>query len=180
MSKKDLNITLYKSELIYEVQNKTYLTGRSRHNGENHEQVANMQAGDDDEHLNQILRSLGSAFSELKTRLADFIDLDAEQTTANNKLLATFTAADNEDNELEIEDNELEIELVMPANYNTATADAISSACHNFVVNTAVADWYTLTAPAEAAPYASLAAGNIQQIRDAANKRTAPTRSAIA
>lgn len=170
---KDLTITLYKSELIYEVQNKTYLTGRSRHNGENHEQVANMQAGNDDEHLNQILRSLGSAFSELKTRLADFIELDEDQTTASNKLLASFTDADNAN-------NKLEIDLVMPANYNTATADAISSACHNFVVNTAVADWYTLTAPAEAAPYASLAAVNIQQIRDAANKRRAPERPEIA
>lgn len=170
---KDLTITLYKSELIYEVQNKTYLTGRSRHNGENHEQVANMQAGNDDEHLNQILRSLGSAFSELKTRLADFIELDEDVTTTNNKLLASFTDADNAD-------NKLEIDLVMPANYNTATADAISSACHNFVVNTAVADWYTLTAPAEAAPYASLAAVNIQQIRDAANKRIAPARPTIA
>lgn len=173
MSKKDLTITLYKSELIYEVQNKTYLTGRSRHDGKNHEQVANMQAGDDDEHMNQILRSLGSAFSELKTRLADFIELDEDQTTTNNKLLESFTDADSDD-------NKLDIGLVMPANYNTATADAISSACHNFVVNTAVADWYTLTAPAEAAPYASLAAGNIQQIRDAANKRIAPIRSAIA
>lgn len=170
---KDLTITLYKSELIYEVQNKTYLTGRSRHNGENHEQVANMQAGNDDEHLNQILRSLGSAFSELKTRLADFIELDEDQTATNNKLLESFTDADSDN-------NKLEIDLVMPANYNTATADAISSACHNFVVNTAVADWYTLTAPAEAAPYASLAAVNIQQIRDAANKRIAPERPTIA
>lgn len=132
-----------------------------------------MQAGQDDEHLNQILRSLGSAFSELKTRLADFIELDADQTTASNKLLASFTDADNAD-------NELEIDLVMPANYNTATADAISAACHNFMVNTAVADWYTLTAPAEAAPYASLAAVNIQQIRDAANRRMAPSRATIA
>ena len=170
---KDLNITLYKSELIYEVQNKTYLTGKSRHNGTNHEQVANMQAGNDDEHLNQILRSLGSAFSELKTKLADFIELDEDQAATNNKLLESFTDADSDN-------NKLEIDLVMPANYNTATADAISSACHNFVVNTAVADWYTLTAPAEAAPYASLAAVNIQQIRDAANKRMAPERPEIA
>ena len=170
---KDLNITLYKSELIYEVQNKTYLTGKSRHNGTNHEQVANMQAGNDDEHLNQILRSLGSAFSELKTKLADFIELDEDQTATNNKLLESFTDAEDDN-------NKLEIDLVMPANYNTATADAISSACHNFVVNTAVADWYTLTAPTEAAPYASMAAVNIQQIRDAANKRMAPARPEIA
>lgn len=170
---KDLTITLYKSELIYEVQNKTYLTGRSRYNGENHEQVANMQAGDDDEHLNQILRSLGSAFAELKTRLSDFIKLSADLTTADNKILATFTDADDAD-------NKLEIGLTMPANYNTATGEAISAACHNFMVNTAVADWYTLTAPGEAAPYASLAAGNIQQIRDAANRRMAPARATIA
>ena len=56
MAKKTIAITLYMSELIYDVQNKTYLTGRSRTNGTNHEEVANMQANDDDENANQILR----------------------------------------------------------------------------------------------------------------------------
>ena len=56
MAKKELVITLVKTELVYEVQNKTHLTGVSRFAGDNFEQVANMQMGDDEEHKNQILR----------------------------------------------------------------------------------------------------------------------------
>lgn len=36
MAKKVIAITLYMSELVYDVQNKTYLTGRSRKTGSNH------------------------------------------------------------------------------------------------------------------------------------------------
>lgn len=61
-----VNITLKIDEIIYDIQNKTYLTGKSRHDGKNHEQVANMQANDDEENANQILRSISSAFNNLK------------------------------------------------------------------------------------------------------------------
>ena len=40
MAKIALTVTLYMSEIIYRVQNKTYITGRSRQNGNNHEEVA--------------------------------------------------------------------------------------------------------------------------------------------
>ncbi len=65
MAKKTITITLYMSELIYDVQNKTYLTGRSRSTGKNHEEVAHMQANDDDENANQIARSIGNAFANM-------------------------------------------------------------------------------------------------------------------
>ena len=52
---KTISITLDLNEIIYDIQNKTYLTGRSRHGGTNHEQVANMQANGDEESANQIL-----------------------------------------------------------------------------------------------------------------------------
>ena len=63
MAKKTITITEYMSELLYDIQNKTYLTGRSRQTGANHEEVANMQANDDDENANQIIRSIGNAFA---------------------------------------------------------------------------------------------------------------------
>lgn len=47
--KKSINLELKMSELIYDIQNKTYLTGRSLSSGSNHSHVANMQANDDDE-----------------------------------------------------------------------------------------------------------------------------------
>lgn len=115
MAKKTIAITLYMSELIYDVQNKTYLTGRSRTNGTNHEEVANMQANDDDENANQILRSIGNAFANLKTKLSEFINETG--TSANDKLLSATS--------------NLTISLNMPPNYNSAGNDTISSALHH-------------------------------------------------
>ena len=83
--KKDISIKLYASELIYDVQNKTYLTGRSRQKGNNHEEVANMQANDDEENENQVVRSIGNAWASLKTQLSEF--LVSDQTTGNNILI---------------------------------------------------------------------------------------------
>ena len=85
MAKKTITITLYMSELIYDVYDKTYLTGRSRLDGTNHEKVANMQANDDDENSNQIVRSIGNAFANLKTKLSEYIEETG--TTSDNKLL---------------------------------------------------------------------------------------------
>ena len=100
MAKKAIKITLYMSELIYDVQNKTYLTGRSRQTGTNHEEVANMQANDDDENLNQVLRSIGNAFANIKTKLSEYIK--EETTTGTNEMLSV--------------DKDLTIGLNMPPN----------------------------------------------------------------
>ena len=83
MAKKKITITLYMSELVYDVQNKTYLTGRSRKSGNNDEEVANMQANDDDEDANQVIRSIQSAYGTLKTKLSEWID--SENSTATNE-----------------------------------------------------------------------------------------------
>ena len=77
-----LNLDL--AEIVYDVQNKTYLTGKSRKEGANHEFVANMQANDDEENANQVLRSVSAAFSTLKTRLGEYLELNA--TTADTQV----------------------------------------------------------------------------------------------
>lgn len=163
MAKKSITITLYMSELIYDVQNKTYLTGRSRDNGNNHEEVANMQANDDDENANQVVRSLGNAFGTLKTKLSEY--LVENGTTANDALISSST--------------NLTVSLTMPSNFNQATNDTISTALHQYMVNLAIADWFTITNKADAADYVSMAAANLQQIREAINKRVRPTRTEI-
>lgn len=160
MAKKELTITLVKSELIYEVQNKTYLTGRSRETGENHEQVANMQMNDDEEHKNQILRSLGDAYRELKTKLSNYLADVATKST-------DVQEAENED---------FKLMLKMPSNFNQAVADSISAACHKYLVNTAICDWFTITKPDEAKSYADLSSIALQSIRESVNKRIIPTR----
>lgn len=163
MAKKTISITLYMSELIYDVQNKTYLTGRSRNTGDNHEQVANMQANEDEENQNQIVRSIGNAYANLKTKLSEYIEDSG--ATANNILLS---ASDN-----------LQINLVMPSNFNPATNDTIGAALHQYIVNSAIGEWFTITNKADAADYLTLAAANLAEIREAINKRVRPTRSNV-
>lgn len=161
MAKKELTIKLVKSELIYEVQNKTYLTGRSRETGENYEQVANMQMNDDEEHKNQILRSLGDSFRELKTKLSNYL----VETTVNSTDIQETEAKD------------FELALKMPSNFNQSVADSISVACHKYLINTAICDWFTITKPDEAKSYADLASIALRSIRESANKRATPTRT---
>ncbi|MDO4929624.1 MAG: hypothetical protein Q4E59_00665 [Bacteroidales bacterium] len=163
MAKKNVTITLYTSELIYDVQNKTYLTGRSRQTGDNHEQVANMQANDDDENANQVVRSIGNAWATLKTKLSEYIE-DTTTSSTDEQMTVTSTTT-------------LQLQLVMPSNYNLATKDTITAALHQYIVNTAIGDWFAITNKNDAEDYYTLAAANLQSIREAINKRVRPTRS---
>lgn len=161
MAKKTITLMLYMSELIYDVQNKSYLTGRSRSNGQNHEEVANMQANDDDENANQIARSIVNAFGNLKSKLSEYIE--ESSTTVTNKLISTNT--------------NLQLSLIMPSNYNQSTMDTISAATHQYLVNSALADWFTITDKNDASDYVTLAGANLEQLREAINKRVRPVRS---
>ena len=163
MAKKVIAITLYMSELIYDVQNKTYLTGRSRQTGTNHEEVANMQANDDDENANQIMRSIGNAFANLKTKLSEYINESG--TSTNDKQLSST--------------GNLTLSLNMPPNYNNASNDTISTALHQYLVNCAIGDWFTITNKNDANDYITLAAANLEQLREAVNKRMRPTRTNV-
>lgn len=163
MAKKVIAITLYMSELIYDVQNKTYLTGRSRQTGTNHEEVANMQANDDDENANQIMRSIGNAFANLKTKLSEYINEIG--TSTNDKQLSST--------------GNLTLSLNMPPNYNNASNDTISTALHQYLVNSAIGDWFTITNKNDASDYITLAAANLEQLREAVNKRMRPTRTNV-
>lgn len=163
MAKKVIAITLYMSELIYDVQNKTYLTGRSRQTGTNHEEVANMQANDDDENANQIMRSIGNSFANLKTKLSEYINESG--TSTNDKQISST--------------GNLTLSLNMPPNYNNASNDTISTALHQYLVNSAIGDWFTITNKNDASDYITLAAANLEQLREAVNKRVRPTRTNV-
>lgn len=161
MARKSLAITLYKSELIYDIQNKTYLAARSKADGTNHELAAAMQVNGDDENINQVLRSIGSAFAALKPLLGEYIT--STDTTATDIMEAST--------------GDLTITLSMPENFNQAESSAISNSMHDFIVNTAASEWYLLVSPADAAAYATMASSNIDQLRAALSKRNRPSRT---
>ncbi len=157
---KTITITLDLPEIIYDIQNKTYLTGKSRSDGTNHAAVANMQANDDDENINQILRSISIAFANLKNKLGDYLDLKG--TSASNGLLDPAYS--------------LSLSLNMPSNYNLSTVDTIASAAHQYIVSVAVKDWFTITHKPDATEYAPLADASLAILSEAVNKRTRPIR----
>lgn len=156
-----INLILQISEIVYDIQNKTFLTGKSRRDGANHELVANMQANDDEENANQVLRSISMAFATLKTKLGEFLDLS--KTTATNELISS--------------DEKLMLALILPSNYNTSTTDTLVAAAHQYIVSSAVADWFTITYKKDAPEYAALAEVSLKVISEAVNKRTRPIRT---
>lgn len=119
-----------------------------------------MQANDDEENANQVLRSVAMAFSTLKTKMGEYLDLTA--TTATNEL---------------IDMNEpLVLGLRMPSNYNVSTVDTLAAAAHQYVVSIAVGDWFTITNKSDAKEYSALADVSLQIIAEAVNKRSRPVR----
>lgn len=166
---KTFTVKLYMSELIYDVQNKTYITGRSRYDGTNHETVANMQANEDDENENQILRSIGDAYSTLLGKIAEFVKIDSATPSAD------LTKTD----ELGDAETDIQVVLKMPSNYNMVTSDAVTAAMHKYIVNMAIHEWFTLTNKNDSEIYLARANANIEQLREAINKRVRPDRKNI-
>lgn len=162
MARKIETITLYISEILYDLENRTFLTGRSRQTGDNHELVANMQASEDEENRNQLLRSIGNAYGLLRTKLSEFI-VDSSTTDSNTLISAT---------------SNFSITLTMPSNYNQATLKTITAECNDYIENIAILDWFQITNKGDASDYATKAGVNIQNLREALNKRVRPNRTA--
>lgn len=149
------------SELVYDIQNKTYLTGRSRSDGKNYRQVALMQANNDDENLNQIMRSIENAFARVQSELSEV--LDVEQVESRNTL--------------SLDGNAKELVLYMPSNFNTAATNSIGAAIHQFIVGAATAEWFMITNKSDSEDYNKLSQTSLEMLREALSKRIRPKRN---
>lgn len=158
--KKSITLKLNMPEIIFDIQNKTYLTGRSSADGSNHSHVANMQANADDENAAQILRSITMAYGILQNRLSEYSET-AENISTNDPL----TSEDN-----------LQLTLEMPSNFNAGVTKTIGEAAHQFIVASAVADWFAITAKGETADYTLVAAQSLKVLEEALCKRSRPLR----
>lgn len=159
--KKSITLELKMSELIYDIQNKTYLTGRALSGSSNHAHVANMQANDDDENEAQILRSITMAVSTLHNRLAEYLDISS--TSSNNDSL---TLSDS-----------VTLMLQMPSNFNPSVTKSLGEAAHQFIVSSAIADWFAITAKDETADYTTAASSALLVLEEALCKRSRPKRA---
>lgn len=153
-------INLKMSEIIYDIQNKTYLTGRSSAENGNHAHVANMQANDDDENAAQILRSVTNAYAILRNRFSEYSS--STEISGNNDSLSA--------------EEDLQLNLEMPSNFNGNVSKTISEAAHQFIVATAIADWFAITAKGETADYSLVAQSALGILEEALTKRKRPVR----
>lgn len=149
--------------LMHDIKNETYLRGRSVGNDTNYKEAAEMMATGEDENGEKILRSIKRGMAEVKDELSEYI--------RDVKLSGDNTSIEPDDDML--------LKLWMPANYNAACVDALAEAVHDYLRNTAVADWYLVTNKADAADYAALAAKAMVNIRKAAARRSRPERPSI-
>jgi hypothetical protein len=159
-TKKKVTATIDIKELLYDIMNETYLRGRTIQNGENHKEVASMYASEDDENLDKLLRSIKKGFAEVKTELAEYLDEDGT-TTDNSRY-------DGE--------SDLELNLTMPSNFNEAATTGVGEAIHDYLKNTAIAEWYMVTNKADAEQYVALAQKSLVSIQQAVSKRSRPKR----
>ena len=155
-----ITVTIDIQELVYDIQNKTYLTGRSRSDGKNYRQVALMQANNDDENYNQIMRSIRNAIAKVKSELSEV--LDANTTKGDNTLNTEATA--------------ITLHLEMPGNFNTAATDSIIAAIHQFIVAYVTSEWFMITNKADTEDYAQLSESSLEMLREALCKRKKPSR----
>lgn len=153
------------SELIYDFQNKAYLTGRSRRAADmDAEAASNIQASDDDEDKNQALRSIQNAYSQLLVELSEGL-VNSTGTTASNKLIDGGT--------------NITIQLSLPSNYNIGLKDALTSAIHDYLINKSLMDWFVLTNPSESKTYSDLATVSLQNLHETFNRRERPSRTNV-
>lgn len=163
-SKKTLTVTQQVKELIYDIQNKAYLTGQAREaGGMGYQAASNMQASDDDENSYQIRRSLANAFSSLKSLLGEYLNED--KTTSDNLL---YDEIDN--------DGELSLAFLLPSNYNNASADSLGNGIHAYLVDMALGDWFTITNKEDAQTYIAHSAVSLETVKRALYKRSRPER----
>ena len=164
MAIKDLTITVYMSELIYDFKNKAFLTGRSRSAADmDAEAASNIHASDDDEVKNQALRSIQNAYSQLLVEFSESVKT-GNGTTASNELIS--------------DDTNIFINLSLPSNYPLALKDALTSSIHDYIINKALMDWFIITNPNESKTYSELSVIAIKNLHEIFNRRERPSRTA--
>lgn len=164
-NKKTLTVTQQVKELVFDIQNKAYLTGQAREaeGTKNYQAASNMQASDDNENSYQVRRSLANAFSALKSLLGEYLSED--KSTSDNLI------AEEIDN-----DGKLTLAFKLPSNYNNASADSLGNGIHAYLVDMALGDWFSITNKDDAGTYIEHASVSLETVKRALYKRSRPTR----
>lgn len=170
MAKKTLQIKLVLSEILYNIDDVTHLTGRSRQDDNNDAFVANMKTNEEDDVLNQLYRVIGNAYNKLKLKVSEY--LSEEESSANNILM-------NGKNITDTTKTILALSLKVPTNFNFSVRESVATSMHQYIVNTTIADWFKMTNKNDAKDYYDLAESNLKELHEAINKRKRPVRNEV-
>lgn len=159
---KTIVITLKKAEILYDIENTSFIVGNSRSTGTNFEQVSNIQNSGEGEDRNFILRSIETAFGEVKRNLSRFID--------ETKLA--------DDNTLMEETGDLIISLDVVDVFNEASTESLKSSIHEYIVSSSLLDWFASVKPDEMPIYDNRKNEAAVNMLSALYRKKAPSRPA--
>lgn len=159
----DVKVTMEVGELLFDIMDKTDLTGVSREaQGLDFKAAAEMKASADERGY-QLRRSLNDAWTSAKAELSEYVS-DAT-TTADNLVRATIDSG-----------GQLVMGFGLPENYNPASTDALAGSLHEYLVDKAMFAWYMLTNRPEAADYLQMAGAAMDRAKRAMYSRRRPVR----
>ena len=153
-----ITIDLKLTQILFDIRNKAYLTGKTREADERLKAAIQASADDDP----QMLRAIQNATDRVCILLSDYIADDSDSSVDN-----TYFADDSDANS---------ITLVMPDNFNGGMAKSLATMIHDYIVSSALHEWFQLTFKADATDYIQLSGISLDDIKLAMSKRKAPTR----
>ena len=140
----DIQVKLYKSEIMYDVQNDTHIISQAKAGqGATPEAAYGLQADGEESSASKLLRSMQTAIEFVKQRISHFLK-ETSNTEADNIGMTTDT-------------DMITIELSVSDRFNKAFVPTITGLMHKFVVNTMLFDWFNASEPTLAEKYHAIA-----------------------
>lgn len=183
--KQTITIRTYISELLHDISQRVYMIGESVKTTDNPD-LATLVQDVYDESQTTLLRAIGHAYAVVQDELGEY--LISEHSEADNVLLDPaavvptglafgYQGAPSSEGGTAIADNTLVLMLRMPSNFAMDSRESIAKNIHAYLVDSALAEWLTLTPARElATQYAQSAAADMLLIHQAVNRRARPNR----
>lgn len=170
MSKKNLTITFYVSEIMHDIRSKVYQLGKSVKATDKAELAAMLQ-DTQDEDADILLRSMTTAYGSLKNHLSEYMneaDADADDVMIEEK--------ENTEDDYQT----LDLILDVPSNFNFASREAIATNAHDYIVEKAISQWLEyVNLPQKAGEIDKQAEASLAMVTNAVCKRVRPSRTKI-
>lgn len=142
-------ITLYKAEVLYDVDNITNRIGLARTDGSGARQTALLQTDTSTNTRAMINRAYALAMAEIRAKLSAYIYITDVSTEGNDKLDSVSSTVAATANTV--------IVLHLPTTWEQANFDSIVLYLHNFLVYRTIYEYMRIVNPNEAVMYFNLA-----------------------